>query len=102
MQVFGSDPPNATTLMVRTYDGSLTYYKSPILVPFIWNKWFKLNVIHDVEASNVKVYVDGCLLYEASGHGGHSHYFKFGVYAQNDDSFYMESRWKRIRLLHKL
>ncbi|XP_054806313.1 citrate-binding protein-like [Prosopis cineraria] len=102
MQVFGADPPRATTLMVRTYNGSLTYYRSPLLVPYIWDRWFQLNVIHDVEASIVRVYIDRVLVYEAPGQGGASHYFKFGVYKQNDPSYYMESRWKGIRVLHKV
>ncbi|KAI4324111.1 hypothetical protein L6164_023674 [Bauhinia variegata] len=101
MQLFGSDPPRATTLMVRTYNGSLTYYRRPVLVPNIWDRWFKLNVIHDVEASKVKIYIDAVMVYEAQGNGGTSHYFKFGVYKQNDPSYYMESRWKGIRVFTK-
>lgn len=101
MQVFGSDPPHATTLMVRTYNGSLFYYRASILVPNIWDRWFRLNVIHDVEASIVRVYVDGVQVYQATGRGGRSHYFKFGVYTQNQPSYYMESMWKGIRVLQK-
>ncbi|KAI9108691.1 hypothetical protein K1719_020338 [Acacia pycnantha] len=102
MQLFGSDPPTATTLMIRTYNGSLMYYRRTVLVPCIWDRWFQLNVIHDVEASIVRVYIDRVLVYEAPGRGGHSHYFKFGVYRQNDSSHYMESRWKGIRVFHKI
>ncbi|XP_020211152.1 citrate-binding protein [Cajanus cajan] len=102
MQVFGADYPRATTLMVRTYNNTLSYYKAPILVPNIWGRWFQLNVIHDVEASNVKVYLDGVQVYEATGYGGFSHYFKFGVYTQNDPSNYMESRWRGVRVLKKV
>lgn len=61
----------------------------------------KLNVIHDVEVSNVKIYVDGVQVYEANGQGGSFHFFKFGVYTQDDPSSYMESRWKGIRVLRK-
>ncbi|KAL5555777.1 hypothetical protein UlMin_038013 [Ulmus minor] len=100
MQVFGASP-HATTLMLRVYNGSLTYYKDPVLVPNIYDRWFRLNVIHDVEASNVKVFIDGIFIHEAPGRGGTSHYFKCGVYAQNDDSYMMESRWKGIRVLKK-
>ena len=101
MQVFGASPPRATTLMIRTYNGSLSYYRSPVLVPNIWGRWFKLNVIHDVDASQAKIYIDGVLVYVAPGHGSASHSFKCGVYAQNDASYYMESRWKGIRVLKK-
>ncbi|KAJ7968724.1 Citrate-binding protein [Quillaja saponaria] len=90
MQVFGASS-SATTLQVRVYDGSLTSYRAPVLSPNIYNRWFRLNVIHDVDASNVKIYIDGTLKYQGSGKGGSSHYFKFGVYEQNDPSNYMES-----------
>ncbi|KAI3451042.1 hypothetical protein Pfo_007707 [Paulownia fortunei] len=109
MQVFrcrpphAPKPPHATTLMLRVYDGTLTYYRAPVIVPNIYNRWFKLNVIHDVEANKLKVYIDGFLKYEGPGRGGvRFHYFKCGVYAQNDDSDYMESRWKNIRVLKKM
>ncbi|OMP06539.1 Concanavalin A-like lectin/glucanases superfamily [Corchorus capsularis] len=101
MQVFGASPPRATTLMLRVYNGSLTYYKGPVLVRDIYDKWFKLNVIHDVDAAKLKVYIDGDLKLEADGHGGTSHAFKCGVYAQDNDSYYMESRWKNIKVLRK-
>lgn len=94
-------PPHATTLMLRVVNGSLLYYRGPVLVQDIYDKWFKLNVIHDVDAAKVKVYINGCLIFEADGRGGTSHAFKCGVYAQNDDSYYMESRWKDIKVLRK-
>ncbi|KAI4334712.1 hypothetical protein L6164_013425 [Bauhinia variegata] len=87
--------------MIRTYNNSLTSYKDPVLVQDIWDRWFQLNVVHDVEASNLKTYIDGVLVHEAQGHGGNNHYFKFGVYAQDNPSNYMESRWKGIRVLNK-
>ncbi|KAL0344324.1 UNVERIFIED_CONTAM: Citrate-binding protein [Sesamum angustifolium] len=106
MQVFGSSPPQATTLMLRVYNGTLSYYRAPVVVPKIYGRWFKLNVVHDVEGRRVEVYIDGVLKYEAASRGrgeaeGTSHYFKCGVYAQNDASYYMESRWKKIRVLKK-
>lgn len=101
MQVFGASPPHATTLMLRVYNGTLSYYRAPALVDDIYDRWFRLNVIHDVDAAIVKVYIDGVLKFEAPGRGGTSHYFKCGVYAQNDDSHSMESRWKEIKVLKK-
>ncbi|CAL1384542.1 unnamed protein product [Linum trigynum] len=100
MQVFGASR-RATSLMLRVYNGSLTYYQSAAIVPEIFDRWFRLNVIHDVEAAMLKVYVDGVLLLVVADHGGKSHYFKFGVYGQNDMSSCMESRWKGIRVLYK-
>ncbi|XP_039158237.1 citrate-binding protein-like [Eucalyptus grandis] len=98
MQVFGASP-HATTLMLRVYNGSLYYYRNPVLLENIYDRWFKLNVIHDVNASTVKIYIDGQLKMVAPGRGGTSHYFKCGVYEQDDGSYYMESRWKGIKVL---
>ena len=98
MQVFGA-APHATTLMLRVYDGALMYYQHTVLVGNIYNRWFHLNVVHHVEAAKVMVYIDGKLKLTADGRGGHSHAFKCGVYAQNSDSFRMESRWKNIQVL---
>ncbi|KAH6796727.1 hypothetical protein C2S52_021281 [Perilla frutescens var. hirtella] len=101
MQVFGATPPHASTFMLRVYNGTLTYYSSYALVPNVYDKWFRVNVVHDVDASKVKVYIDGCLKLEAQGRGGTLHAFKCGVYAQEHDSYYMESRWKNIKILKK-
>ncbi|XP_027339236.1 citrate-binding protein-like [Abrus precatorius] len=100
MQVFGGSS-SATSLQLRIYDGSLTSYRSPVLARNIYDRWFRVNVIHDVGASNVKVYIDGELKYDGADHGPDTHYFKFGVYTQNDPSNYMESRWKDIKIFKK-
>ncbi|KAK8672858.1 hypothetical protein V6N13_111215 [Hibiscus sabdariffa] len=101
MQIFGGSS-RATTIMLQVYDGELAAYRrSERLLSNMYNRWFKVNVIHDVGASNVKVYIDGVLRYEGSGAGGHYHYFKFGVYAADGPSHRMESRWRGIRVLTK-
>ncbi|XP_050206722.1 citrate-binding protein-like [Mercurialis annua] len=102
-QVFGASP-NATittTLMLRVYDGTLKYYTDPVILPQIYDRWFKVNVIHDMDGSKTMVYIDGVKLYEGVGRGGEFHFFKFGVYAQKNETYYMESRWKGIRIFNK-
>ncbi|XP_038989837.1 citrate-binding protein-like [Phoenix dactylifera] len=47
----------------------------------------------------VKVFIDGALKLVVNDRGGASHYFKYGVYAQNDSSYFMESQWKHIKVL---
>lgn len=47
----------------------------------------------------VSLFIDGDLNLVANDTGGTSHYFKFGVYAQNSSSYFMESHWKRIEVL---
>ncbi|XP_077239692.1 citrate-binding protein-like [Tasmannia lanceolata] len=100
MQLFRAKNAN-TTLMIRVYDGKLMYYRREILVPYIYDEWFRLNVIHDVGAGKVSIFINGILKLEFNDSGGTFHYFKCGVYAQGDDSYYMESRWKGIKVLKK-
>ncbi|KQJ92054.1 citrate-binding protein [Brachypodium distachyon] len=100
MQVFGGGE-TATTLMLHVYGGALRYYDRQVVEDGIYDRWFRLNVIHDVEASVLTVFVDGVEKLRVPGRGGDVHYFKFGVYAQNHDSSRMESRWKDIKILKK-
>nr|DAD40071.1 TPA_asm: hypothetical protein HUJ06_014394 [Nelumbo nucifera] len=97
MQVFGATLSN-TTMILTVYNGSLMYYTKQVLVQDIYDKWFHLNVIHDADAGKVKVFIDGALSLEVNDRGRASHYFKFGVYAQNSSSYYMESHWKGIKV----
>ncbi|CAM0877293.1 unnamed protein product [Alopecurus aequalis] len=102
MQVFGAgDAGAASTLMLQVYDGALHYYNRQLVEDNIYNRWFKLNVVHDVDRSMLTVYIDGEEKLHVPGRGGHTHYFKFGVYAQHHDSSRMESHWKDVRILKK-
>uniref|UniRef100_A0ACD5Y545 Uncharacterized protein n=1 Tax=Avena sativa TaxID=4498 RepID=A0ACD5Y545_AVESA len=100
MQVFGGGA-TATTLMLHVYDGALMYYNQKPVEDNIYDRWIRVNVIHDVGASRLTVFVDGDLKLTVSGRGGDSHYFKFGVYTQRNPSSRMESRWKNVRILKK-
>jgi len=99
-QVFGGSS-SATTSQTRVYGGSLTHYQSPTLEQNIYNKWYRFNVIHDVGANNVKIFINGAKKFDGAGRGAGSHYFKFGVYAQNGASNYMESQWRDIKIFRK-
>lgn len=101
MQIFGGDPPVATTLMLHVYNGNLYYYKREVILQNIYNKWIRVNVIHDVEGDSVEVHINGVLKFKGNGRGGTTHYFKCGVYAQARDSVYMESRWRDIKIFRK-
>ncbi|CAL4911383.1 unnamed protein product [Urochloa decumbens] len=100
MQVFGGGE-SATTLMLHVYDGKLRYYSQQVVEDNIYDRWFRLNVVHDVDKSRLTVFVDGVEKLRVAGHGGDKHYFKFGVYTQHDSSSCMESRWKNVRILMK-
>ncbi|KAL2521375.1 Citrate-binding protein [Forsythia ovata] len=102
MQVFGATLPHNTSLILGVYNGSLSYFNASVIFPEVYDKWFKLNVIHQVETRKLKIYINGIFKYETLDRGGTFHYFKCGVYAQDYASYYMESRWKGIRVFKKM
>ena len=98
MQVFGGGE-SATTLMLHVYDGTLRYYSGAAVEDNIYDRWFRLNVVHDVGASTVAVYIDGEERFSTRVIPSESYYFKFGVYMQHhDQSSCMESRWTNVTL----
>ncbi|KAL6641834.1 hypothetical protein ACP70R_020015 [Stipagrostis hirtigluma subsp. patula] len=106
MQVFGAPPASghATTLMLHVYGGRLVYYRDETRVVDgdIYDRWFRLNVIHDADAAELAVFIDGDERLRVGGRGvGAVHYFKFGVYTQTDPSHRMESRWRDVRVFTK-
>jgi hypothetical protein len=83
MQIFGGTS-GATTQMIRAYNsGGGTLKKVPgsvVLATGIHGEWIRLNVIHDVEANNVKTYVDGKLMATGPGEAPAKWYHKYGCY----------------------
>ncbi|KAL6642311.1 hypothetical protein ACP70R_020492 [Stipagrostis hirtigluma subsp. patula] len=106
MQVFGAPPASGhnTTLMLHVYGGRLMYYhdETRVVDGDIYDRWFRLNVVHDVGAGMLAVFVDGEQRLAVAGRGRWRHYFKFGVYTQTDPSHYMESRWKDVKVYTKV
>ncbi|XP_050365447.1 citrate-binding protein-like [Argentina anserina] len=101
MQVFGATT-EATTLQLRVIDGNLMYYNKKVVVANVYNKWVKVNVIHNVGTQKVTIFVDGVQKLVMDGHGRDTHYFKYGAYAAlTGSSNYMESRWKGIQVYKK-
>ncbi|VAH73542.1 hypothetical protein VPH35_050415 [Triticum aestivum] len=50
---------HSTVLMLHVYNGVLRFYSGVVIEPNIYDRLFRLNVMHDVGASTVAVYVDG-------------------------------------------
>ncbi|XP_066353912.1 citrate-binding protein-like [Miscanthus floridulus] len=103
MQIHNEDAgAKATTLMLHVYNGTLRYYSGEAVEDSIYDRWFRLNVVHDVDASTVAVYLDGAPRLAVNVTPSASHYFKFGVYMQHHDvSPLMESRWRNITVYTK-
>ncbi|KAJ3703641.1 hypothetical protein LUZ61_007346 [Rhynchospora tenuis] len=99
MQIFGADN-QATSIMLRVYNGQLKYYDKDVIEDNIYDRWFRVNVIHTV-GGKITVFIDGTQKYEADDKGGSDHYFKFGVYTQEGSSDCMESRWRDVQIYNK-
>ncbi|KAK8951025.1 Citrate-binding protein [Platanthera zijinensis] len=91
----------ATDAMLSVYDGELRFYVGAVLENNVYNRWIKLNMIHDVDGNKLTVFVDGVIKHEARGRGRSNFYFKFGVYGQTGESKRMESRWRNVKIFTK-
>ncbi|XP_015886424.3 citrate-binding protein [Ziziphus jujuba] len=101
MQVFGG-ASQATTLQLRVYNGELRYYSNRFVASNIYDRWFRVNVIHDVEQGKVTVFIDGAQKLVVDDKGRATIYFKYGVYAAPEGSSnYMESRWRGVKIFKK-
>eukprot|EP01018_Ginkgo_biloba_P036232 Gb_26348 [translate_table: standard] len=104
MQVFGGDIERKianTSLQLRVYDGELKRYRNESVASEMYEKWFHLNVIHDADLGKVYVFINQERKLVANDRGKANHYFKCGVYAQDNPSDRMESRWKNIKIWKK-
>ncbi|KAG0503923.1 hypothetical protein HPP92_003995 [Vanilla planifolia] len=99
MQIHRADGQKpATDLMLRVYDGELRFFSGRVVENDIYDRWMRVNVVHDVGANKLWVYVNGILKLEAQGRGVSDFYFKCGVYEQSNESNYVESRWRSIKV----
>ena len=82
-----------------------TYYHdlTKVVADRVYDRWIRLNVVHDVAAGNVTVFVGGERRLEVQGHGGKEHYFNFGVYTKglHKHSHRMEAHWKNVTIYTK-
>ncbi|XP_020592928.1 citrate-binding protein-like [Phalaenopsis equestris] len=91
----------ATELILTVYNGELRFYFDQQVEPNIYNRWVRVNVIHDADANKVSTFINGVKKQEADGKGPSHFYFKCGVYGQVNESNYMESRWRDIKIYKK-
>ncbi|XP_027150412.1 citrate-binding protein-like [Coffea eugenioides] len=101
MQIHGARV-GATSLQLRIYDGDMKYYKFAVVDTNLYDKWFRLNVIHNVDEGKITVFIDGVQKFVKNDQGPGDLYFKCGVYASPaNSSNYMESRWRDIKIYKK-
>ena len=78
----------ATTFMLFWFsgDGGSVYdYSRKELAANLGNKWFQLNVDHDVTHHTIKVWINKSLVWTQRDNGAGDFYFKDGVYTQRHD-----------------
>ncbi|KAL7176168.1 hypothetical protein ACSBR2_029680 [Camellia fascicularis] len=93
-----------TTIILRIYNGDMRYYSVDLVDTDLYDKWFRVNLIHDMDKRNLTVFIDGVKKFETKdrGAGAGDFYFKCGVYvAPANISYYMESRWRDIKIYKK-
>jgi len=87
----------ATVLMLMVVDGHLKFYRSTLVESNIYNRWMRINVIHDVDANNITMFIVGVQKLEMEVNGPNALYFKYGVYAQRDEAnFYGGEKVRRM------
>jgi len=75
----------STTFMIfwfANYGGSLRAYSRTLLATNLANRWFQLNVDHNLADRTIKVWIDGKLVWARRDNGAGDFYFKDGVYEQ--------------------
>src|SRR4051812_45029632 len=78
MQIHRFSGP-ATILMLKVYDGQLKFYTRDVVESNIYDRWMRVNVIHDVDANKLTEFIDGVQKFETDGNGQGSFDFKCGV-----------------------
>jgi hypothetical protein len=95
----------ATAFMLFWFsnDGGSVYdYSNRQLASHLGNKWFQLNVDHDVDHNLIKVWINKKLVWTQKTRGAKDFYFKDGVYVQKHDPTYqMDSYITDIRIWTK-
>ncbi|CAL1363108.1 unnamed protein product [Linum trigynum] len=101
-QIHGAAHGN-TTLLLRVYaPGEMRYYSSLHVADGLYDRWFRLNIIHDVDGGMLTVFLDGEQKFQYHDQGPGDLHFKCGVYgAPANISYYMEARWRNIKIYRK-
>jgi hypothetical protein len=76
----------STTFMVFWFTnsgGSVRYYSGTVLATNLANKWFQLNVDHNLATHTLRAWINKKLVYTGQDNGASDFYMKDGVYEQN-------------------
>jgi len=79
-QDFGAATHASWKLEVHTNSSGSLVAEGPTIMTGVYGQTHRINVIHDMNAATIQVFVDGSLLYNQADQGGTNHYTKFGMY----------------------
>jgi hypothetical protein len=100
MQVFGGST-SSTSFMAWAMQNSLNHYSHEVIASPIYDRYFRLNVLHDTATRKIDVYVDGQNKGTFQDSGAATHYFKCGIYHQIGMSARCDVYIKNIRTFRK-
>jgi len=81
----------STTFMAfwfTNYNGSVRDYSGTTLATNLGNKWFQLNVDHNMNSRIVTVWINGSNVWQQQDSGAGDYYMKDGVYEQDHNPTY--------------
>ncbi|THG10136.1 hypothetical protein TEA_007864 [Camellia sinensis var. sinensis] len=58
-----------TTIILRIYNWDMRYYSVDLVDTDLYDKWFRVNLIHDVDKRNLTVFIDGVKKFETKDRG---------------------------------
>ena len=82
--------------MLKAYGGDLKHYDREVVLKNAYEKWMRLNVIHNADTGEVKEYIDNQLVGTFKDNGPATHYFKCGVYGPTS-----ARRSTKVRATHR-
>jgi hypothetical protein len=100
MQIFGAQG-RSTAFMAWAGNDSFTYYSGQKIYGPIYDKYLRVNVVHDTKSRKVTFYVGGKSYGTFTDGGSANHYFKAGIYHQTGMSARCDVYMKNIALFKK-
>ena len=80
--------------------GAFALLSYPTLTTGIYGKWVRLNVIHDVNAQKMTIYVNGSSAGTWSSSVNKDYYFKYGIYGTLNTPT-AQTEWRNVRFYRK-
>jgi hypothetical protein len=100
VQIFGAQG-RSTAFMAWAIDNGLHHYDGPAFYSPVYDRYVRVNLIHNTSTRRVTVYINGQNRGSFADHGSANHYFKAGLYHQTGMSARCDAYMKNIRIFKK-